>query len=395
MSSYHSSFTYLGQNSAKDKNLIIASFEPDNGFKDTFLSMEQVQDDYYDGTKKIDYGARYNNTASIEITMIKNNGEDFSMAEFRSIARWLTGSKTNSWLELYNSGDEPDYYFLGRITDFQQYKLDGRTVGVMATFSSVTPWAFSAEQHFDCEFGQQLSLTEDHILYAGAIDASTLYVDENGILYSGPSSGNYFSFLRDGVIFIDNTAVINIDNQSDDLYTYIYLDMTLNNKDCDYLTIKNLTLEEETHIENMSKNENITLSAKQFIVSDIPNKIFGDDFNFVWPRLAPGENDITITGSGSGNVKFSYRYPMKVGDCTMDVDVSSGNICCGDNNGGGSGGGTEFTGTIAWRNVTDTPTTIAGYRITDAYTKQEVDSKTVNVDIDEKELNDMLSETFS
>ena len=36
MSSYHSSFTYKNKNSLKDMNLVIASFEPDNGFTDTY-----------------------------------------------------------------------------------------------------------------------------------------------------------------------------------------------------------------------------------------------------------------------------------------------------------------------------------------------------------------------
>jgi len=51
MASYHTSFNYLGENSAK-LGYIIAAFEPDNGFKDTFLGMDQISEDYYDGTKK-------------------------------------------------------------------------------------------------------------------------------------------------------------------------------------------------------------------------------------------------------------------------------------------------------------------------------------------------------
>ena len=48
MASYHSSFTYNGENSAKDRNLIITTFEPDNGLKETFLSMDIVSDSYHD-----------------------------------------------------------------------------------------------------------------------------------------------------------------------------------------------------------------------------------------------------------------------------------------------------------------------------------------------------------
>mgnify|MGYP003516346799 CR=1 FL=1 len=46
MSSYHSSFSYNGENSAKDRNLIITTFETDDGFVETFLSMDVIQEDY-------------------------------------------------------------------------------------------------------------------------------------------------------------------------------------------------------------------------------------------------------------------------------------------------------------------------------------------------------------
>ena len=124
------------------------------------------------------------------------------------------------------------------------------------------------------------------------------------------------------VIFIDNTTVVKIDNQTDDLYTYINLDTKFINDNCEYISIKNLTLDEETKIIGMSVNENILLSSEQFITSDIPNKIFGDNFNFVWPRIAPGVNELAITGGGSANVQFIFRYPMKGADGVIDIETS-------------------------------------------------------------------------
>ena len=148
----------------------------------------------------------------------------------------------------------------------------------------------------------------------------------------------------------------------------------------------------------LKKNEKITISAKQFIISNYSNRSFGDDFNFVWPRLKPGINNLSIDGDGNGSVCFTYRYPMKVGDCAMDIGVYGGNITCG-----------EMTAydTIKWENIIGTPTSLGGYGITDAYTmsdvynKVEVDNKidkieisggsgSTNIVIDEKELNDMF-----
>ena len=401
-------------------NLIITSFEPDDGFTETFLSMDSVFEESYDGTRQFSYGARYNSTAQINITLIKIDGSDFSVQDFRNCAKWLTGARVDSWMDMYvganvdeNGNELTDnivYSFLGKITDLQQYKLDGRTIGIQVVFSSVAPWAFSQPQIVDEDFGQKLFVDYNGYLYAGdTVDQSTLSVNNEGILFTNIDQNKYFSFMDknvyDGVIYIDNTVVLSIDNPTDDLYTYINLDMKLTNEDSDYLSIKNKYqtingeyAEDETKIINMAKNEVVLLSSEQFITSENnPKKIFGDNFNFVWPRLAPGLNEFFISGSGSGNVQFTYRYPMKVGDCTMDMGTSGSGINCGDYP---FGGGEEFTGTIAWENVTGKPDTIQGYLIDDElYTKDEVDKKinniTVgNVVIDEQELQDMLDSTL-
>lgn len=551
MSSYHTSFSYNGENSLKDKNLIIVAFEPDEGFTDSFLSMDNVSDNYFDGTKRFDYGSKYNTSAEVKITVIKKDGTDMALKEFRSYAKWLTGARLNSWLDMY-VGDSIVYSFLGKFLNLEPYKLDARTVGCRLIFSSVSPWAYSVPQTFNCSIGQSLSVTSDGVLIKGAneysivdngffiyyaaneahniyddiyfwieemnvcgtipsvgdlivdphyrvyritdieggtlihvqavgyvatdetitenngifiynlseydatesgmfnIDAfkafsrlpviNDLIITSNGYVYSiealFENTNSYFGRLlgtailifqnvfgfdsNDGVLYydtndsnhnfnlIDNEVVgistayqTQINNQSDDLYTYIYLDIDYTNKTGDKFSVKNKTLNEETIITGLSDNEVISLSSKQFIVSDIPNKIFGDSFNFVWPRLAPGINDIVIDGSSQGLAQFTYRYPMKVGDCTMDIDVYGSGIDCGSCSDGGSSGGT-FTGTIAWKDITNTPTTIEGYGITDAYTMDDVDNIVENIEIsgggndsvniNEADLNAMLND---
>jgi len=448
VSSYHSSFTYNGKNSAKDQNLIIASFEPDTGFTDSFLSMDVVSEDYYDGTKRYTYGSKYNKTATITITVIKCDGSSFLLQDVRSNLKWLTGSRIDSWLDCY-VGDKIIYSFLGRVTDVQQQKMDARTIGLAITFTSVSPWAYSPKQFVEYSLGEKMFvidedllvdddgilnnkknetlffvnddgvmynnisnddnlfyISNDGVVYTGGIlnkgdDVPCLNADENGVLYNNtPGESDEFNITNDGVIYINNIINMQIDNQSDDLYTYINLDTKYINETNyassgnHYLSIKNKTLDEETTISAISSKEMITLSSEQFIISDVPHKIFGDGFNFVWPRLAPGVNEFTLYSSSKGTVQFAYRYPMKVGDCAMDIDVYGDCICCGDYP---DNGNNNFTGTISWDNVTDTPTTIEGYGITDAYTISEVDDKlqnvdgTVNTNINEQELNDMLA----
>ena len=466
MSSYHTSFTYKDKNSF-DEGYIIVAFEPDSGFKDSFLSMDNVSDDYYDGTKRFDYGSKYNSSSEVQIAIIKKDGTDMSLKDFRSCAKWITGAKVNSWLDMY-VGDTLIYSFLGKFLNLEQYKFDARTLGCRFTFSSVSPWAYSQPQVFECDIGQALFVnsggvltknkaeTEEDVtpfrvdnsgvLFLSDIDEDGCFdilepgiadcdvsqslsintngiliknkeevvlsntpfgIDDNGVLFlSYLDENSYFDMPEPGVVGIDTSYKTTINNESDDLYTYINLDIDFENKTCNHLSIKNVTLGEETEVKNMSANERISISANQFIVSDKVGKIFGDDFNFVWPRLQPGENQLVVSGGGTGSAHFTYRYPMKIGDCAMDIDINGNSINCGDcPDNGNSGSGEVFTGTIAWKNITDTPTTLEGYGITDAYTTIEVDDKINNIEIgdgvtiggttiDEQELNTMLDEVL-
>ena len=114
MSSYHSSFTYLNKNSSGE-GFIIAAFEPDSGFVDTFLGMDQITTDSYDGVKKHFYGNKYNTSAEILITLVKFDGTELSMEDNRRVLRWLTGSRKASWLDFY-VGDKLVYSFYGSVT---------------------------------------------------------------------------------------------------------------------------------------------------------------------------------------------------------------------------------------------------------------------------------------
>ena len=76
MSSYYQSFSYTAPNgkrynSYKDKNLIVVHFESgDEGEVETFLEMEPVYTDNAYGTRRLDYGAKYNNVAVIRISVM-------------------------------------------------------------------------------------------------------------------------------------------------------------------------------------------------------------------------------------------------------------------------------------------------------------------------------------
>jgi hypothetical protein len=133
------------------------------------------------------------------------------------------------------------------------------------------------------------------------------------------------------------------------------------------------------------------------ILSSKVNKTFGDTFNFIFPRLAAGANEITVAGVGI--ISFEYIYPIKIGNCAIDIDVSGNSLNCGGGSGsGGSSGGTVIVEELSWENITNKPNTISGFGITDAYTMKEIDIKFNNIstglNINEQELRDALAEVL-
>lgn len=385
MSSYHSAFTYLGKDSQKDFGLLVAHFEADQGETESFLTQEQVYTPSYNGSKRLLYGTKWTSVATVKITVIKQNRSDFTVADCRAIYKWLTGNPVASWLDLY-AGGSLKYSFSVTVQDVKPEKLDARTVGLHIYFESLYCWAFSPEQKLLTSFGQALELT-DGVLFKSGQD---LTVSNAGVLNNG--AGAAFKVSDDGVIYIDNSTVFPINNESDDLYSYVSLNTKITNINSEDLIIKNETLYEMsggtdglTELQNILEGEVIELTPEQMIFSDAPSRIFGNSFNFIWPKLVPGINKLVVSGSGQGLIEFTYRYPIKIGDCAIDIYIDGGSDCaCPDN---------TMYGTVAWEDIVNTPTTIGGYGITDAYTDKEVDAKITNVgiQINEKELNDMLS----
>lgn len=266
MSIYYARFKYNGYTNL-DYNVIIASFSGDNGETESFLSMETMSTAKYDGTKQFDYGAKYNSVIETSLSLIKNNYSTFSTAEIRSILKWLTGSRKVSWLDLYNVNGAIEYSILGRFTDVKLYKLDARVIGLVCTYTAVSPWAYS--------------------------DVQTIQET------------------------VENQCTIVIENMSDDLYGYTYPTMVFKNtSSAGELQIKNLSLSDVSIIKNIVANEVITLNSNQMIFSDNGFRIFGDDFNFVWPRFCAGTNNLEIVGNGQ--LTISYRYAIKIADAITD-----------------------------------------------------------------------------
>lgn len=334
MSLYHPSFNYLGKNSKDDFGIIVSHLDnSDSGETETFLQMDPVYTDNYLGTRRIDYGAKYSSVAVFNITLIKQSGGDFSTAEIRECLKWLTGAQSNSNLELILDG-EVKYFFTGRFTNVSQYKMDARTIGLVLEFTSIAPWAYSAPQ----------PVTQT----------------------------------------LTGTETLTINCETDDLYSYVYMRTTYTNTTGKSVIIKNTTIGDITEIFSLAVNEIVTLDNNMTITSDKTTRIFGNDFNFVFPRLQAGENVFEITGTG--NIQFEYIIPVKLGNVAIDINTYSDPIC--------DDSGVITIEKLPWSRLTDIPTTLSEHNIQDAYTKTQIDEKIANVTVGnvytKSEIDDML-----
>lgn len=318
MSSYHSSFSYLNENS-KTKKWIISHFEADDGEQDSYLSQDQVYTDSYNGAKRNLYGTRWNAVANVKITVIKQDGGDFTFDECREASKWLTGNPEASWLDLY-VGDDIKSRLLCTIQDVKPQKLDARIIGLNIYCESLSPWAYSPLQ-------------------------------------------------TDGIEDMKTGEGITIINNSDDKYSFVYPKITYTNSDATdvQLTITNTSTKDVTEIGGILPGETITLDSNQMITSSKDRKL-GNSFNYVWPRLKAGENyfEIDTSGNPGASIKFEYYYPIKMSECCHDINLVNDPIC--------NDAGEIQVDTLPWARVSDTPTTLAGYGITDSYTKTEVDN---------------------
>lgn len=342
MSSYHNSFSYLGKNSKDDFGWIICHFSDnaDSGETDTFLSTSAIYSDSYDGTRQRFYGTKYDSVAEVQITVIKQDGTNFGIDDNRQALRWLTGSRQATWMDFYIDEDVR-YRLLGYVKSVSQYKMDSRIIGFIITFASVSPYGYSSTQ----TVSQTCTGTE--------------------------------------------TLVISCD--SDDLYSYVQMNTKFKNTGSSgsALTITNSTTGDVTEITGLSKNETVTISDNMVITSDKSNKTFGNTFNFVFPRLVAGNNKLTI--NGTGKITFEYIAPVKLGNIAIDINAVSDPICDSEGN--------IQIEMLSWNRITNTPNTLSGYGISNAYTKSEVDSKIANVSVNnvytKGEIDTMLKDFVS
>lgn len=121
-------------------------FDSDNGAVETHLSREAIVSETYNGAFKRAHNYKWSESFTFQITIVKNDFENFSPEENRRILKWLTGRSNAGFIDVYQeeNPDEIAFSALGNFVNVSSYKLgSGRVVGYVADWESLMPFALS------------------------------------------------------------------------------------------------------------------------------------------------------------------------------------------------------------------------------------------------------------
>ena len=320
--------------SSQDFDLICdLSFDSDDGETSTYLSREAVASETYRGDFKRVSSYKYSEVLAPTITFIDKDFGEFDFERHRKILKWLTSKDTASFMTVYHDDSHVvSYEILGAFIDIQTYKNgNGRVIGIVATFESISPWAFSPLQTIlekdvsdpdDNKITINLETDDSTPVYPRItikqnsdtniiqIDSGMVEDDERWVEGSVFQHENtYYWIGSDGVKYNES------DNTSDIETTSVYIANI-------YTDGKGNISEFNTLVKRNIKGERVVLDGanrvvSSFIIDDsgketINNKIFGDNFDFNWIPLYEGRNELSFIGNCV--VTIEYRYPIKCGE---------------------------------------------------------------------------------
>ena len=348
--------------------ILDVAFDSDNGATSSYLNRSAVAGESHDGRYKNTTRYKYDELFSPQFTIVKKDFSDFSQDEIRQVFKYLTSTDRPALLEVYYDGASNlvDWACIGGWTSIETYKIaNNRTVGIVAQFEAVHPFALSDLYTVT----KTITETDNKI----TIDIDTddnkpvyprITIQEKGAVVNVPS-GTIYNAQSD---MVENTAyfngatyywksaeitysttkpdynwnVIEVDGDYTDADTiennkiyrykksgkYYWIDpyyfhssaanpnlattsVRLRNTHTDFFG-QSKTLDAVV-VKNNNTTEKIVLDGTNKIVtSDSVNRIFGDDFNWQWLELYDGKNEITI--EGNCEVTLEWREVRKVGE---------------------------------------------------------------------------------
>lgn len=311
--------------SSIDLDLIVdVAFDSDDGETSSFLNREAIASETHTGEFRRVHNYKWEEVFTPKFTFVKKDFSDFTKSELRKLYAWLTSKSTAGFITVYYDDSEViSWEALGGFVECSAYKIsNNRTVGVVATFESVSPFAFSPLH----------TVTKDVSNPADNKIAINIETDDlqnaiyPRITIKQDSSTNIISIDRpmtDSDDWVEGSVF-----KYDDKYYWIDVDGVKHESDTNTSSldttsvyIKNIHTDDKGNVgvfDSLSKNnikgETVVLDGANRIVSSsrVDNRVFGNDFSWDWIPLYEGKNELSFVGNCT--VTLEYREVRKIGE---------------------------------------------------------------------------------
>ena len=188
------------------------AFDSDNSEVSTFLTREAVSSETYDGRNRRISSFKYTENFAPKFSFLKKDFDDFTQDEIRVLLKYLTSKDTTGLLEVYDDDSNVvSWASIGNFSEIQLYKLaNKRTVGVTATWASISPFAFSdlytVTKTISSATNNKITINID------TDDNKPVYpritITEKGSIVNIPSDRTFNNIL-DMVDYVENTVYYN------------------------------------------------------------------------------------------------------------------------------------------------------------------------------------------
>lgn len=252
-----------------DYKLVIAGFEGRGGDETittdsqrSFNSVSMFNGKYHPFVSTV-----YEEALEMEFTLIKDICqyedqefiEEFSQEELRKIKRWLSRPLPHK-LQFPDVEGFEDVFWMGSFNVEEVY-VGGMPCGLHLTFTSTRPFGLRTESYYEgtLDVGDELTIT---------------------------------------------------DGSDDEGHTYIFLQATTTDGGDFELSIANNGKTRSTVVKNCTPGEVLTFSPLLQVVSSVDSHELGDDFNYVFPRIANAYYNDTRENVISTSIPIDYiiRY---------------------------------------------------------------------------------------
>jgi hypothetical protein len=348
--------------------ILDVAFDSDNGTMSSYLNRSAVASESYDGRYKNTTRYKFDELFSPQFTIVKKDFSNFTQEEVRKVLKYLTSTDKPALLEVYYDGNSNivDWACIGGWTSIEMYKIaNNRTVGILAKFEAITPYAMSdlytVTKTISSPTDNKITInidTDDNkpvypcvtIKHNGSVvripDGTVLTTAsdmvENTTYYNGTSwywkSDKACKCTALKAPTYTGWATVTVTSSADIKYAdktiyllngvYYWLDpyyfkasstnpslattsVKLTNKHTDFLNKSRVI--DSTIVKNNNSTETITLDgANKIIYSDSVNRVFDADFNLTWLPLLDGKNEIAVEGNCT--VTLKWREVRKIGE---------------------------------------------------------------------------------